>query len=80
MNGQDCVKQRPVSRGAVQRPHSGRQGFDEALILQLGYVLPYCVGAHACAFPNFPKARVAQVRFPVLAKNQVGVDRQFAGT
>ena len=24
-------------------------------------------------FPNFPKARVAQVRFPVLTKQQVGV-------
>ena len=73
VNGQDCVKQRSVSRGSVQCPHRCRHGFNETLVLQLGYVLPHRVGTHACAFSNYPKARVAQVRFPVLAKQQVGV-------
>jgi hypothetical protein len=73
VNGQNRVEQRPVSRGPVQCPHCGRQGFDEALILQLGYVLPHRVGTHARSFPNFPKARVANVCLSVLAKNQVGV-------
>ncbi len=33
VNGEDCVKQRPVSRGAVQCPHRCRKGFDEILVL-----------------------------------------------
>ena len=73
VDGQDRVKQRPVSRGSVQCPHGSGQGFDEMLVLQLGYVLPHCVGAHARAFSDFPKARVTQVRLPVFTKNQVGV-------
>ena len=73
MNGQDCVKQRPVSRGAVQRPHGGRQGFDETFVLQLGNILSHRVRTHAGALSDFPKARVAQVGFPVLTKQQVSV-------
>lgn len=61
VDGQNRVKQRSVSRGPVQCPHCGRQGFDEALILQLGYVLSHRVGTHACAFSNFSEARVAHV-------------------
>ena len=76
---QNRVEQRPVSRGPVQCPHCGGQGFDEALILQLGYVLPHCVGAHARAFSDFPKARVAQVRLPVFTKNQVGAHGDLPG-
>ena len=33
LNGEDRVKQRPVSRSAVQCPHRCRQRFDEILIL-----------------------------------------------
>ena len=75
---QNRVEQRPVSCGPVQCPYGGGQGFDEMLILQLGYVLPHCVGAHACAFPDFPKARVTQVRLPILAKQQVSVHSDFS--
>lgn len=53
---------------SVQYPQGGRLGFEEALILHLGNLLPHCVGAHACAFSNFSEARVAQVRLPILAK------------
>ena len=79
MNWQNRVKQRSVSCGSVQSSHGGRQRFDEVLVLQLGYVLPHRVRAHACAFPNFPKARIAQVRFPVLAKQQVSVHGDLSG-
>ena len=78
VNGEDRVKQRPVSRSAVQSPHGGGQRFDEILVLQLRYVLPHRVGTHACVFPNFPKARVAQVGFPVLTKQQVCVHSDLA--
>ena len=80
VNRQDRIKQRPVSRSAVQCPHRCRQGFDEALVLQLGYVLPHRVGAHASVFSNFPKARVANVCLPVLAKNQVCVHGDLTRT
>ena len=33
VNGQDRIKQRSVSRSAVQSPHRCRQGFDKALVL-----------------------------------------------
>lgn len=78
MDGQDRVKQRPVSRSSVQCPHGGGQRFDKTFVLQPGYVFPYRVRAHAYACPDFPKARVAQVGFPVLAKNQVGVHGDFS--
>ena len=79
MDGQDRIKQCPVSRSSVQSPHGGRQGFDEALVLQLRYVLSHRVGTHAGALSDFPKARVAQVGFPVLAKQQVRVNSDLAG-
>ena len=79
VNRQNRVKQRPVSRGSVQCPHRCRQGFDEALVLQLGYVLSHRVGTHACAFSDFPKTRVAQMRFPVLTKQQVCVNSDLPG-
>ena len=79
VNGEDRVKQRPVSRSPVQCPHRCRQGFDKALVLQLCYVLPHRVGTHARTFSDFPKARVTQVRFPVLTKQQVCVHSDLPG-
>ena len=79
VDGQDRVKQCPVSCGSVQSPHGGRQGFDKVFVLQPRYVLSHRVGTHACVHPNFPKARVAKVRFPVLAKQQVCVHSDLPG-
>ena len=42
------------------------------------YVLPHRVGTHASVLANLPDAGPALVGFPVLAENQVGVDRQLA--
>ena len=52
---------------------------DELFLLQLPNVLGNCVGAHAGVLANTSDTGPAPVRFPVLAKNQVGIDRQFAG-
>ena len=79
VNGQDRVKQCPVSCGSVQSSHGGRQRFDEVLVLQLGYVLPHRVGTHAGALSDFPKARVANVCLPVLTKQQVRVNSDLPG-
>ena len=79
MNGQNRVEQRPVSRGSVQRPHGCRQGFDEALVLQLRNILPHCVGTHAGVFPNFAKARITNMRFPILTKQLVCVHSDLPG-
>ena len=79
VNGQNRVKQRPVSRGPVQCPYGSGQGFDEAFVLQLRNILPHCVRTHAGVFPNFAKARVTQVRLPVLTKQQIDVHSNLPG-
>ena len=52
---------------------------DELFLLQLPNVLGNCVGAHPGVLANAANTGPALMRFPVLAKNQVGIDRQFAG-
>ena len=47
--------------------------------MSLSNVLSHCVGTHVCAFPNFPKARVANVCLSVLTKNQVCVHGDLPG-
>ena len=79
MNGQNRVKQHPVSRGPVQCPHGSRQGFDELLVLQLPNVLGYGVGAHARVLTNASDTGPALMCFPVLTENQVCVDGQLTG-
>ena len=60
-------------------PRLGGFYIDELLLFQLSNVLGNRVDAHAGVLADLPDAGPALVGFPVLAKHQVGVDRQFAG-
>ena len=72
-------------QGAI--PHLARfraylSGFyvDELPFFKLANVFGHRVGAHARVLANPPDAGPALMRFPVLAEDQVGVDRQLAGS
>ena len=62
------------------RTYLGGFHVDELLVLQLANVFGHRVGAHPGVLANAANTGPALMRFPVLAKQQVGVDRQFAGT
>ena len=52
---------------------------DQSLLFQLPYVFCNRVSAHAGVLANPPDTGPALMRFPVLAENQVSINRQFAG-
>ena len=78
LDGTDGELQRPIPHLAGFHAHLGGFHVDELPFFKLANVFRNRVGAHARVLANLPDARPALVGFPVLAENQVGVDRQLA--
>jgi hypothetical protein len=79
LDGPDRVTQIPVPHQACLGFYFCRLCVNQSLLFQLPYVFCNRVSAHACVLANPPDTGPALMRFPVLAENQVGVDRQLAG-
>ena len=75
LDGANCEKQGTISHLAGFSTHLGWFYIDKSLVLQLPYVFHNRVSAHPGILANAPYAGPALVRFPVLAENQVGIDR-----
>ena len=78
LDGADCVKKIPIAHQARLGLYLRGFRVDQSFLFQLPNVLGYCVGAHAGTLADPPDTGPALMRFPVLAENQVGVDRQLA--
>ena len=74
----DGKSQSAVSNFPISSLYFCRFNIDKPFVFQMTNVLSNRVGAHASVLANLPDARPALVGFPVLAENQVGVDRQLA--
>ena len=77
LDGSDRVTQIPVPHQACLGFYFCRLCVNQSFLFQLPNVLGYCVGTHAGTLANPPDTGPALMRFPVLAENQVGVDRQL---
>ena len=75
MDGANREKQGAVAHLAGLGAHLGRFHIDEPFFFQLSNVLGNGVGAHASVLANASNAGPTLVRFPVLAENQVGIER-----
>ena len=71
----------PVTRASILNENISfcRFNIDKPFVFQMTNVLSNRVGAHTGVLANASDTGPALVSFPVLAKNQVGIDRQFAG-
>ena len=75
LNGTNREKLCAISHLAGLGAHLGWFYIDKSLVLQLPNVLSNRVSAHASVLADPSNAGPALVRFPVLAENQVGIDR-----
>lgn len=78
LDGANREKQGAVAHLAGFSTHLGWFYIDKSLVLQLPYVFHNRVSAHPGILANAPYAGPTLMRFPVLAENQVGINRQFA--
>lgn len=78
LDGANSKSQCPVPHLARFSAHLGWFHINEPFVLQLPNILCNRVGAHSSGLANAPDAGPTLMRFPVLAENQVGINRQFA--
>ena len=78
LDGANSKSQCPVPHLARFSAHLGWFHINEPFVLQLPNILCNRVGTHSSGLANAPDAGPTLMRFPVLAENQVGINRQFA--